>query len=466
MSTKYEEIAKQIITIAGGKENVTSAMHCATRLRLILKNRNLVDDQAMEALDAVKGIMFTAGQYQIILGTGVVNKVHREVQKLGIEEEVTLTIEDEAASAGFDMKKLFRVFGDIFVPLIPILAAIGLCLGLQGVITNPTVLGWFGVESLPSSFVTVMNALCNTVFDFLPAFICWSAFKTFGGTPVLGFAIGLMLVNPVLPNAYAVAKGAVEAIQLFDFIPIIGYQGSVLPAIIAGFLGAKLEVKLRSRMPDALDYMFTPFFVILLTLLGALLVVGPVFHMIENGILWGVEKMLYLPFGIGSFIIAFAHPFLVMTGVHHIFNALEIGITASGSLNAFRTLVIIGTTVKACAVLAITVKTRKVNIKSAGYGAMTSQFLGIGEPAIFGFLVRYSFKPLIVCTLVGAAASAIAMLMGIDAQGMGLNGVLGTLLYIYDPSILMKFLIINVLSGIASFVAVYFCAVPKEFMEE
>ncbi|WP_416326367.1 PTS transporter subunit EIIC [[Eubacterium] hominis] len=469
MAAKYEEIALRILEIAGGKENIISATHCATRLRLILKHRDLVDDKKMEQVDMVKGTMYTAGQYQIILGTGTVNKVYKEVVKQGINEEGAVVEtkakgEPEVSKA----KQLLRVFGDIFVPLIPILAAIGLCLGLQGVITNNVFLGLFGmsVESLPPSFVTILNALCNTVFDFLPAFICWSAFKNFGGTPVIGFVVGLMLVNPALPNAYAVAKSAVEAIHLFGFIPIIGYQGSVLPAIIAGFIGAKMEIKLRNVMPDALDFMFTPFLVIVCTLLASLLAIGPVFHGIENGILWVVEQILYLPFGIGAFIVAFAHPFLVITGVHHIFNALEIGITASGSLNAFRTLVIIGTTVKACAVLAITIKMRNKRMKSAGYGAMTSQFLGIGEPAIFGFLIRYSFKPLVVCTLIGALASAVAMMMGVDAQGMGINGLLGTLLYIYNPSVLFKFIIINIISGVLSFVAVWMFAVPKEFLEE
>lgn len=471
MAAKYEEIAKSIIQVVGGKENIISATHCATRLRLILKDKDIVDDSEMKKVNMVKGTMYTAGQYQIILGTGTVNKVYKEVIQLGVNEEsgqAQNQVKESKKDEGSKAKKILRVFGDIFVPLIPILAAIGLCLGLQGVITNDIFLGLFGMSSAdyPASFVTILNALCNTVFDFLPAFICWSAFRNFGGTPVLGFVVGLMLVNPALPNAYAVAKGAVDAIELFGFIPIIGYQGSVLPAIIAGFIGAKLEIKLRDIMPDSLDFMFTPFLVIVLTVLASLLAIGPVFHAIENGILWGVEKILYLPFGIGAFIVAFAHPFLVITGVHHIFNALEIGITAAGSLNAFRTLVILGTTVKACAVLAITVKMHNKRMKSAGYGAMTSQFLGIGEPAIFGFLIRYSFKPLIVCTLIGALASAVAMMMGVDAQGMGINGVLGTLLYIYDPSVLIKFIAINVISGVLSFIAVYMFAVPEEFLTD
>lgn len=483
MAANYKGIAEELIALAGGRENIISAMHCATRLRLILKDRSRAEDKKIEQVDMVKGIVYTAGQYQIILGTGTVNKVYAEVLKLGIGDggEVDEELDGAETRGGHKTgagvaaggkqgasKRLVRLFGDIFVPLIPVLAATGLCLAVQGVITNDMVLKLFGTSAaqLPASFVTILNALCNTVFDFLPALICWSAFRIFGGTPLYGFVIGLMLVNPALPNAYAVAKGNAEAIRLFGFIPIVAYQGSVLPAIIAGAAGAKVEKEVQKHMPDALDYMFTPFLTIILTLIASLCVIGPVFHTMESGILWGVEKILYLPFGVGSFLVAFAHPFLVITGVHHIFNALEIGITAAGSLNAFRTLVIIGTTVKACAVLAITLKMKNRRMKSAGYSAMTSQFLGIGEPAIFGFLIRYSFRPLVLCTLVGAAASAVAMVLHVDAQGMGVNGLLGILLYLYEPGVMVKFILINLAAGAGAFVVTWLFGVPKEFLEE
>lgn len=202
---------------------------------------------------------------------------------------------------------MMRTLADIFVPIIPVIAATGLFLGLKGCIFNDSVLALFGLSSahIPVYIQTLVSVLTETAFAFLPAIIVWSAFKVFGGTPVVGLVIGLMLVSPILPNAYSVAdpKSGVEAVMAFGFIPIVGCQGSVLTAIVTGLIGANLEKWFRKHMPNVLDLIFTPFFVMLITMLVILLGVGPVMHTIELKMVAIIRALIDLPLGIGGFII-------------------------------------------------------------------------------------------------------------------------------------------------------------------
>src|SRR5699024_6751658 len=244
---------------------------CATRLRLIVKDKDAIDTKKLEKVDLVKGTFFNAGQYQIILGTGIVNKVYAELEGLGLHT-ISKQEQDEAVKQQQKgIKRMMRTLGDIFIPIIPVIAATGLFLGLKGCLFNDNVLGLFGASSsmIPDYIVTLVNVLTETAFSFLPAIICWSAFKVFGGTPVIGLVLGLMLVSPFLPNAYSVAdpKSGVEAVMAFGAIPIVGCQGSVLTAILTALIGATLEKKLRKVMPNALDLIMTPFVVMLVTFL-------------------------------------------------------------------------------------------------------------------------------------------------------------------------------------------------------
>ena len=202
----YQEIAYQIVELVG-KDNIMSATHCATRLRLIVKDKDAIEDKKIEKVPLVKGTFFNAGQYQIILGTGIVNKVYAELEKMNLktlskQEQEAIVKEQEKG-----VKRFMRTLGDIFVPIIPVIAATGLFLGLKGCLFNDNVLALFGANSsmIPDYIVTLVNVLTETAFAFLPALICWSAYKVFGGMPVIGVVLGLMLVSPILPNAYSVA---------------------------------------------------------------------------------------------------------------------------------------------------------------------------------------------------------------------------------------------------------------------
>lgn len=226
---KYEKIAVEIIHVVG-KDNIISAAHCATRLRLVVKDKDRIDQKKVEAIDEVKGVFYTAGQYQIILGTGIVNKVFEEAQKLGLSTVSKEEQKQELKKSESGMKKVMTTLADIFVPIIPVIAATGLFLGLKGCVFNDNILGLFGLSSamIPEYIVTMTTVLTDTAFAFLPAIIVWSSFKVFGGTPVIGLVIGLMMVSPALPNAYSVAdpKAGVEAVMAFGSIPLVGCQGS------------------------------------------------------------------------------------------------------------------------------------------------------------------------------------------------------------------------------------------------
>ena len=239
----YNKIANQIIEVVGGADNIISAAHCATRLRLIVKGRDIIDDKKVEETELVKGCFFTAGQYQIILGTGIVNKVFDEVTKLGVSGSSKNEQAAAAAQNGSTIQRLVRIFADVFVPIIPVMVATGLFMGIRGFLTQDAMLGFFGIsaDAIPQQFLDFTTILTDTAFSYLPVLVCWSAFKKFGGSPILGIVLGLMLVHTALPTSWDVAQGAAEPMLFFGFIKVNGYQSSVLPAFIVGFLGSKIE---------------------------------------------------------------------------------------------------------------------------------------------------------------------------------------------------------------------------------
>lgn len=328
----YQEIARKIVAIVGD-DNIVSGTHCATRLRLQVKDRKAIDDDQVEEVEEVKGVFYNAGQYQIILGSGIVNKVYAELRALYSFNEAS---KDEIArDESSALQRGVRNIADIFVPIIPILGATGLFLGLKGVLFNETVLGAMGLtlDAIPVWLSASVTVLTDTAFGFLTAFICWSAFKKIGGLPIIGFLIGLMLVSPALPNAYAVAGGTADPIMAFGVIPLVGYQGSILTALITGIIGATLEKKLRKVMPNAMDLIFTPFVVILVSVFIALFVLGPLVHGFEAQAVKLIELFLHLPFGIGGLIIGFIYPITVMTGMHHMFIMIETSLIATTGFN-------------------------------------------------------------------------------------------------------------------------------------
>lgn len=417
------EIAKKVIEALGGRENVNSVAHCATRLRVMVKDEAKINKDAIENLEKVQGAFFNSGQYQIIFGTGTVNKMYDEVVALGLPTTSKDEMKAEAAKQGNWFQRAIRTFGDVFVPIIPVIVATGLFMGVRGLLNA---LGM----TLPEDVTTYTQILTDTAFIILPGLVVWSTFRVFGGNPAVGIVLGMMLVSGSLPNAWAVASGGeVTAMQFFGFIPVVGLQGSVLPAFIIGVVGAKFEKAVRKVVPDVLDLLVTPFVTLLVMSILGLFVIGPVFHVVENYILIGTKAILNLPFGLGGFLIGGVHQLIVVSGVHHIFNLLEVQLLAADHANPFNAIITAAMTAQGAATVAVGVKTKNPKLKTLAFPAALSAFLGITEPAIFGVNLRFR-KPFFLSLIAGAIGGGLASILGLAGTGNGITIIPGTMLYI------------------------------------
>ena len=417
------EIAKKVIEALGGRENVNSVAHCATRLRVMVKDEAKINKDAIENLEKVQGAFFNSGQYQIIFGTGTVNKMYDEVVALGLPTSTKAEMKAEAAKQGNWFQRAIRTFGDVFVPIIPVIVATGLFMGVRGLLTA---LGM----TLPQDVTTYTQILTDTAFIILPGLVVWSTFRVFGGNPAVGIVLGMMLVSGSLPNAWAVASGGeVTAMQFFGFIPVVGLQGSVLPAFIIGVVGAKFEKAVRKVVPDVLDLLVTPFVTLLVMSILGLFIIGPVFHVVENYILIGTKAILNLPFGLGGFLIGGVHQLIVVSGVHHIFNLLEVQLLAADHANPFNAIITAAMTAQGAATVAVGVKTKNPKLKTLAFPAALSAFLGITEPAIFGVNLRFR-KPFFLSLIAGAIGGGLASILGLAGTGNGITIIPGTMLYI------------------------------------
>ncbi|MDT0703333.1 glucose PTS transporter subunit IIA [Mammaliicoccus sciuri] len=464
-NNKYKNISEQIVKVIG-IENIESVTHCATRLRLSVHDRESIDDDAIEEIDEVKGVFYTGGQYQIILGTGIVNNVYDEMTNVHQFDEVSKeTMKNQNQG---NIQRAIRLLADVFIPIIPVLGATGLFLGLKGVVFNESVLGVFGAtpEMIPNYIQTLITVLTDTAFAFLPAFIAWSAFRTFGGTPVIGFLIGLMLVSPALPNAYDVAGGDAKPIMVAGFIPIVGYQGSILTALFTGLVGAKLEKRLRKIMPNALDLIFTPFFVILLMMIFSLFIMGPIVHGIESVGITVVKSFIHLPLGLGGLLIGFIYPLAVMTGLHHMFIIVETSLLASTGFNPLITLAAMYGFSNAGVCMALSLRSQKSSFKTAGISATITQLLGVSEPALFGVVLRSGIKPLSIMLLCSALGGSVLALLNIQANSYGLAVILSPLMYIYDFSQLLTYIIVGVATFVLGFIITQLFGIPKSSMSD
>ncbi|GEK90524.1 sucrose-specific PTS transporter subunit IIBC [Alkalibacterium kapii] len=428
-----KEIAKQVIEGVGGKDNIDSVAHCATRLRIMVKDKEQVDETEVENTEKVKGVFYNSGQYQIVFGTGTVNKIYNEVTGLGISGTSKGEMKKESKKQGNAFQRAIRTFGDVFVPIIPVLVATGLFMGLRGLLTQEQVLALFGVApaDINANFLLYTQVLTDTAFAFLPALVAWSAFRVFGGSPVIGIVLGLMLVNPALPNAYAVAGGDASPIFMLGFIPVVGYQGTVLPAFIAGYVGAKVEKRFRKVVPETLDLLISPFGTLLVMSVLSLFVIGPIFHSLEEVVLDVVVWLLSLPLGLAGILIGGLNQILVITGVHHIFNFLEIQLLANTGVNPYNAIITSSVAAQGGATLAVAIKSKSKKLKALAYPSALSAFLGITEPAIFGVNLRY-IKPFIFGLVGGAAGGFLADILNLAATGMAVTVIPGTLLYLND----------------------------------
>lgn len=424
------QIATEVIEALGGRENVRSAAHCATRLRVMVHDEGKIDKEKAEAIDKVKGAFFNSGQYQMIFGTGTVNKIYDEVVALGLPTSSTSEQKAEAAKQGNVFQRAIRTFGDVFVPIIPAIVATGLFMGVRGLVTQPAIMDLFGVHEYGENFLMYTRILTDTAFVYLPALVAWSAFRVFGGNPIIGIVLGLMLVSNELPNAWVVASGGdVKPLTFFGFVPVVGYQGTVLPAFFVGLVGAKLEKWLHKRVPEALDLLVTPFLTFAIMSALGLFVIGPVFHSLENLVLAGTQAVLHLPFGIAGLIVGGIQQLIVVTGIHHIFNFLEAQLIANTGKDPFNAYLTAATAAQAGATLAVAVKTKSTKLKGLAFPSTLSALLGITEPAIFGVNLRYP-KVFVSGLIGGALGGWVAGLFGIAGTGFGITVLPGTLLYL------------------------------------
>lgn len=424
------QIATEVIEALGGRENVRSVAHCATRLRVMVHDEGKIDKEKAEAIDKVKGAFINSGQYQMIFGTGTVNKIYDEVVALGLPTSSTSEQKAEAAKQGNVFQRAIRTFGDVFVPIIPAIVATGLFMGVRGLVTQPAIMDLFGVHEYGENFLMYTRILTDTAFVYLPALVAWSAFRVFGGNPIIGIVLGLMLVSNELPNAWVVASGGdVKPLTFFGFVPVVGYQGTVLPAFFVGLVGAKLEKWLHKRVPEALDLLVTPFLTFAIMSALGLFVIGPVFHSLENLVLAGTQAVLHLPFGIAGLIVGGIQQLIVVTGIHHIFNFLEAQLIANTGKDPFNAYLTAATAAQAGATLAVAVKTKSTKLKGLAFPSTLSALLGITEPAIFGVNLRYP-KVFVSGLIGGALGGWVAGLFGIAGIGFGITVLPGTLLYL------------------------------------
>lgn len=418
-----QEIAKKVIDALGGRENVNSVAHCATRLRVMVKDEEKINKEVIENLEKVQGAFFNSGQYQIIFGTGTVNKMYDEVVVLGLPTSSKDDMKAEVAKQGNWFQRAIRTFGDVFVPIIPVIVATGLFMGVRGLFNALEM-------PLPGDFATYTQILTDTAFIILPGLVVWSTFRVFGGNPAVGIVLGMMLVSGSLPNAWAVAQGGeVTAMNFFGFIPVVGLQGSVLPAFIIGVVGAKFEKAVRKVVPDVIDLLVTPFVTLLVMSILGLFVIGPVFHVVENYILIATKAILSMPFGLGGFLIGGVHQLIVVSGVHHIFNLLEVQLLAADHANPFNAIITAAMTAQGAATVAVGVKTKNPKLKTLAFPAALSAFLGITEPAIFGVNLRFR-KPFFLSLIAGAIGGGLASILGLAGTGNGITIIPGTMLYV------------------------------------
>lgn len=281
----FNKIAQEIVLNIGGKDNISVLEHCATRLRIVVKDNSKVNTENLKNIKGIGGYFYQSGQHQIIIGTGKVNKVFNIINSDGT---IKSDGAKESAYANLNpVQKILRSLADVFIPLIPVLVATGLFMGLRGFVMQ------LGLTLSPE-VLTLSQVVTDTVFIFLPALVVWSTFRRFGGTPVIGIVLGLMLIAPMLPNAWEVASGAVEPLKVGIF-RIEGFQGTILPALIVGIFGAHVEKWIKSWMPSIVDLVFTPFLTIVISILAAFFVLGPIFTMVEDIIMMGVQSVIELP---------------------------------------------------------------------------------------------------------------------------------------------------------------------------
>lgn len=428
MALNYEKCAKEIYETLGGRDNLVSAAHCATRLRLVTVDNDRIDMKKLEDIDGIKGVFSSNGQLQLIIGTGTVNKVYDEF--LAVSGMTAATKEEVKAAAAAKqpiIKRMVKTLGDVFVPILPAIVASGLMMGLVEalgkVIPGFSDSAWYGI----------LDMISNTAFTFLPAIIAVSAARVFGGNIFLGGVIGMLMIHPGLINAWSVAGMEESEIPVWNLIGDIftirqvGYQGHVIPIVIAVWLMCIIEKWLHKHVPEMVDLFVTPLVTVVVTAFLALGIIGPIFSTAEGYVLTFAKWIITVGYGFGAMIMGGLYPITVVAGIHHMYNVIEAGmLSEAGGLNTWMPIASAANFAQCAACLAVGLKAKSAKTKSIAIPSSLSAALGITEPAIFGVNLRFT-KPLLCGIAGGAVGALLGSIMHIGATAYGVTGIPGYL---------------------------------------
>ena len=449
--------ANEILPLLGGKENVASAAHCATRLRLVLKDNAKADKEALDKLDYVKGVFLNGGQFQIILGQGVVNKVYAELIKLcGITEMSTQDVKDAGAEKLNPIQKLAKLLSDIFVPIIPAIVASGLLMGIMGLCSK------FGVSGEGTWWWTLLDMFSGAAFNFLPILVAISAAKVFKCNPYLAATVGGIMIHPSLMNAWEQQSGKVaETMSVFGLIdmPLKGYQGTVLPILFVIFLMSIIEKNVRKIVPNMLDILLTPLITVILTGFLALVVVGPFANWIGDGISVFLQYALNNLGIFAGLLFGGLYSAIVISGIHHSFHAIELGLIATTGFNTLLPIWAVANFAQGGAALAVYFKTKNNKMKAISLPAAISCTMGITEAAIFGVNLRYR-KPFIGAAIGGAAAGAYVLATKVQMTAVGVTALPAIAITTNDT--MLNYCIGLVIAGAVSFIATFIMGIKEE----
>ena len=466
---KYHTIAQNILLHLGGEENIISAASCATRLRVVVKDDQKIKVDEIENIDLVKGSFNNGGQFQIILGTGIVDEVYRGFMGIVNLEEVSKAELKEAAGKKMNVfQRVLKSLADVFVPILPALVAAGLLMGLNNVLTAQGLFieGKSIIEAYPqiADLADMINVFSNAAFTFLPVLIGFSATKIFGGTPVLGAVIGAIMIHPDLLNGYsygqALLDGTVPAWSIFGYqIAKVGYQGTVLPVIVSSFVLAKIERKTRKVVPPMFDNIITPLVAVLVTAALTFVVIGPAMRVVGDGLTEAVMWLFFSLGPVGGAIYGVVYPLLVITGMHHSLVTAETQILANiGTLGGSPTFAVVAASnvAQGAAALAVMMIMKKnAKMKSLASAAGVSALLGITEPAVFGvnLKLKYPFVAALSGSAVASAYSTFMQVLSVSPGPAGLPGVI-----VIRPESMIQYMITLAIGFAITFVVTFVLA--------
>ncbi|WGW01087.1 PTS trehalose transporter subunit IIBC [Vibrio sp. YMD68] len=431
MSKIAKQDVERLIERVGGSDNIASVSHCLTRLRFVLKDTNKADEKALEALSLVKGCFTNAGQFQVVIGTEV-DEVYAILIELSGQSEASKDESKLAARQNMNaLERGISHLAEIFVPLLPAIITGGLILGFRNVIGDIKMFDGQSLTEISQFWATVHSFLWligEAIFFFLPVGVCWATVKKLGGTPILGITLGVTLVSPQLMNAYLIGK---EVPQVWDFglfvIEKVGYQAQVIPAILAGVVLAFIETNLKRIVPAYLYLVVVPFVSIIVSVVLAHALIGPFGRVIGDGVAAAAKFAMTGDFAvIGSVVFGFLYAPLVITGIHHTTNAVDLQLMQELGGTPIWPLIALSNIAQASAVVGIIIISKKHGERDISVPAAISAYLGVTEPAMYGVNLKYKF-PMLSAMVGSAIAAAICGGAGVMANGIGVGGLPGIL---------------------------------------